>query len=130
MDNLSNSSLIVLALIVLGLLGALALVVFGITAYRIAVLYAPPDTTPRPIPAFGRARLEPADAEADVPVEKGVNGYPAVAPPDAASQIAGAAEMTLVGERDQWWAEKREDGLTDDEIAEEEARRVVPVFED
>lgn len=131
MDSLTPSTLILVVLLTIVWIGAVALIVFGITAYKIAVLYAPGDNLPRPVPRFGAAAvLEPADAEEDTPVVAGPNGYPKVAPQDLGTQIAGQAEVTLVGEREKWWEEQREAGLTDDEISAEEAGRVVPVFED
>jgi hypothetical protein len=130
-DNLTPSTLILVVLLTIVWIGAIALVVFGITAYKIAVLYAPGDNLPRRIPQFGASPvLEPADAEEDTPVVAGPNGYPTVARGDIGTQIAGQAEVTLVGEREKWWEEQREAGLTDDEISAEEAGRVVPVFED
>jgi hypothetical protein len=110
---------------------ALALIVLGITAYRIAALYAPPVERPRRVPTFGRHR--PADVDEERPASPGVNGWPSaaqVAAENRASQIAGAAEVQLLGERDQWWEEQRADGLTDQEIEAKEASQVVPVFED
>ena len=111
-------------------MGALAMIVFGITAYKIAALYAPDDPGRRPVPALGRHRA--ADTEDEPIADAGVNGWPTdsekVAADDGTSQIAGAAEATMVGEREKWWEEQREDGLTDDEIAVKEAAGVVPVF--
>lgn len=131
MDSLTPSNLILLVLLAIVWTGAIALIVFGITAYKIAVLYAPGDNLPRRVPRFGSTPvLEPADTDGDTPVVAGPNGYPDVARRDLGTQIAGQAEVTLVGEREKWWEEQRELGLTDDEIAVEEAGRVVPVFED
>ncbi len=131
MDNLTPSTLVLLVLLAIVWTTAIALIVFGITAYKIAVLYAPGDNLPRRIPRFGsKPVLEPADTEEDTPVAAGPNGYPDVARQELGTQIAAGAEVTLVGEREKWWEEQREAGLTDDEIAAEEASRVVPVFED
>lgn len=131
MDSLSVNTLVLIIWGSIVFMCTLGLIVFGITAYRIAALYAPGDTLPRRVPAWGRHR--PADAEDALPADPGVNGWPSdeekVAAENRTTQIAGAAEVTLLGERDKWWEEQREEGLSDDEIAVKEAAGVVPVFD-
>ncbi len=132
MDTLSVEYLILIIFAAILMFMALSLLVFGITAYKIAALYAPEPEKPRRVPRFGgaAAAIVPADNETGEPAEPGENGWPKVAATEVGSQIAGAAEMMLTGEREKWWEEKREEGYSDDEIAAEEAAQVVPVFEE
>lgn len=132
MDTLSVEYLILIIFAAILVFMALSLVVFGITAYKIAALYAPEQIVTRRVPRFGGARpaIEPADTEVAMPTEPGDNGWPEVAGKDTTSHIAGAAAVVMTGEREKWWEEKREDGYTDDEIAAEEAAAVVPVFQE
>ena len=53
MDSLSVNTLVLIIWGSIVFMCTLGLIVFGITAYRIAALYAPGDTLPRRVPAWG-----------------------------------------------------------------------------
>ncbi|MCP4901249.1 MAG: hypothetical protein GY906_30130 [bacterium] len=116
-----------------------SLVTLGIVGYQIAKMYAPTQQIPRRVPALGSltTRLASGAVIDNEEIEKGENGYPAedpaehreVAETSVLTEVSGAAEGTLVAERERWWIEKREEGYDDDEIKAMERQQVVPVFE-
>ena len=82
---------------------------------------------------FGqRLRRQPADADGEPEATKGVNAWPdqpeEVAGEEVVTQFAGAAEATQAIDREKWWQEQRDAGYSEEEIADMEESRVVPVF--
>lgn len=113
----------------------------AIVVVRTLARIAPPPQA-RPVPPFvgeapkrgRRARNVVATAHDDttLPPLEGTNAYPQqpqnVDSAPEVTEIAGIAERQLKEERDQWWAEMREEGYDDAEIAKIEASRIVDVF--
>lgn len=80
-----------------------------------------------PVPSFSKVTERAAAAvngypQPDVEEEKGESD---VAPDPTVSQVLTMSDQQAKSDRDQWWEERRADGLTDDEIAAEEITNVV-----
>jgi hypothetical protein len=123
---------------------AFALIVLGIVAllvFRHELVGSGEITRPVP-PSPGERRPlwrrgEPRKAKIATDTEEVIveaTGWPKVseeedgiAKSESVSQIAAEADARMARERDAWWEEQRAAGHSDDEIAEMEAARVVPL---
>lgn len=143
---MESETLLALAIVVgLTLLAfSIAGIILAVLLYKVAKLYAPDPRQIRRTPEFGAGRII-EDHGMDSPILPGLNRYPKsteaegdelssatddVAERPIVTQVAVAAEGMIAQHRAEWWAEKREDGYSDDEIGEMEDSAVVPVFEE
>ncbi len=118
------------ALVVLWL-STLVVLIFGLVTLCVIVLIVVKHLTPKapgvaPVPSFDKV----------VGGDPALNGYPGIeettdeAKPDVASspkvtQVLGIADQQSQGDRETWWEEKRQEGLSDEEIGELELSSVV-----
>lgn len=121
------------ALVVLWL-STLVVLVFGLVTLCVIVLIVVKHLTPKvpgalPVPSFNEVvGGDPALNGFPQPDETTEESESKVAPSPKVTQVlgvAGVAEQQSLGDRDTWWAEKREEGLSDGEIAELELSSVV-----
>lgn len=121
------------------LLALLLVLAIGIVGYRIAVLiYVPKAEARRPVPRPGQVvdrgrpngpEITVPGVDETVPPVKGVNRYP-VDRQEVPPQIGDdPTEAVMLEEREQAWHELREDGYSDEEIAEMERRSAIRVFD-
>lgn len=118
------------ALIVLWL-STLVVLVFGLVTLCVVVLIvvkhlAPKAHAPVPVPSFNAVvGGEPSLNGYPGPQEVTEDSPPVVAPQPKVTQVLSIADQQSQGDREQWWQEKRDEGLSEDEIAKLEMSSVV-----
>lgn len=113
-------------------LGTLVVLVFGLVTFCVVVLIivkhlAPKIQAAAPVPSFEKVTAvgEAALNGFPQPDETAEESEPNVAQTPKVTQVLGLAEQQSQLDREQWWDEKRSEGLSDGEIGELELSSVV-----